>query len=377
MNAENSWHGMTRRRFLATLGAGAAGCALCRWAPAAEGKDEPPPHEASFYDKLDKNMVQCRLCPRGCIVTDGNRGACRVRENRKGTFYSLVYGRPCSMHVDPIEKKPFFHVYPGSQAFSIATVGCNFTCKFCQNWDISQASPEDARGPYLAPAKIARAAKNAQAKTIAYTYSEPVVFSEYVADCAKAGQELGLASVMISNGYISDEALKTLVPLLKAIKIDFKAFNKDFYSKICGGQMQPVQDTLKTLAGAGIWYEIVVLVIPTLNDGADEIKRMAAWIVKELGPDVPLHFSRFTPMYKMQNIPPTPPETLRRARELAVGEGVRFVYIGNLPGEEAQNTVCPFCKALLVQRYNYRILKNTIANGRCQACNKPIPGVWN
>jgi len=321
-------------------------------------------------------MIQCHLCPRGCIVTDGNRGYCRVRENRKGTYYSLVYGRPCATHLDPIEKKPLFHVYPGSLAYSIATVGCNMTCKFCQNWDISQARPEDISVPYRAPENIASAAKKSGAKTIAYTYNEPTIFSEYLSDCARAGREQGVESVMVSNGFITAEAQKTLFPVLKAIKIDFKGFTQDFYKKVCDGQLQPVLDTLKRLSGSGVWYEIVVLVIPTLNDSPDEIKRMSAWMVKELGQDVPLHFSRFNPMYKMKNIPPTPPQTLRRAREIAMGEGIHFVYIGNVPGAEAQNTICPSCRAVLIERYEYRILNNTIVDGKCKACGKPVPGVW-
>ncbi len=367
---------MSRRRFLATVGAGTAGCALARLTPVATAETTVAPHEADFYEKLSKNKIQCRLCPRSCVVSDGQRGYCRVRENRKGTFYSLVYGRPCAIHLDPIEKKPFFHVYPGSQAYSIATVGCNISCKFCQNWDIAQARPEDIPTPYRTPGDIAAAATKVRAKTIAYTYSEPTIFTEYLADCARAGRERGLASVMVSNGFITADAQKTLFPILKAIKIDFKGFTRDFYEKVCGGQLQPVLETLQRLSGSGVWYEIVVLLIPTLNDSAGEIKRMTAWIVKELGPDVPLHFSRFNPMYRMKNIPPTPLATLRRARKIAMDEGIRFVYIGNVPGADAQNTICPSCQTLLIERYEYRIINNAIIDGKCKACGKPVPGVW-
>lgn len=373
MPTHHQRHGVSRRRFLTALGAGAAGCVLARLAPAAPAAAL---QEAAYYETLDDGQVHCLLCPRECMVGDGQRGYCRVRENRQGKYYSLVYGRPCALHLDPIEKKPFFHVYPGSMAYSLATVGCNMACKFCQNWDISQKKPEEVSAADRSPADIAAAAQQARAKTIAYTYSEPTVFYEYMADCARAGRERGLDSVMVSSGFISPAALQGLLPLLKAVKIDFKAFSPDFYRNVCGSRLQPVLDTLKQLAGAGLWYEIVVLVIPTLNDSADEIKRMVAWIVKELGPDVPLHFSRFHPMYKMKNIPPTPLATLRRAREIAVAAGIHFVYIGNVPGEEAQNTLCSSCKATLIQRYGYRILANTIVNGRCQACGKPVPGVW-
>jgi len=366
---------LSRRKFLGCLGAGVAGCVLAdTLAGAAPVGDEL--HEASFYEPLAGGKVRCKLCPRGCTVSDKQRGYCRVRENRGGRYYSLVYGRPCALHTDPIEKKPFFHVYPGSKAFSIATVGCNMACKFCQNWDISQASPEDVKPSYQSPEEITAAARKSGARTIAYTYTEPVVFAEYVHDCAAAGRKAGIESVMVSNGFITNEALKSLLPVLKAVKIDLKSFTQSFYADICEGQLQPVLDTLKRLSDSGVWYEIVVLLIPTLNDSTDEIKRMAAWIVKDLGPDVPLHFSRYHPMYKIKNIPPTPSDTLRRARQIAVAEGCRFVYIGNVPGEEAQNTVCPYCQAMLIRRYEYRILENNIVKGACKACGKTIAGVW-
>ncbi|MFH1968999.1 MAG: AmmeMemoRadiSam system radical SAM enzyme [Verrucomicrobiota bacterium] len=368
--------GISRRKFLGCLGAGAAGCVLAdTLAGVAPGGSEL--HKASFYEPLAGGKVRCKLCPRGCVVGDKQRGYCRVRENRGGRFYSLVYGRPCAIHMDPIEKKPFFHVYPGSQAFSIATVGCNMACKFCQNWDISQASPEDVNPSYQSPEEIAAAARRSSARTIAYTYTEPVVFAEYVHDCAAAGRKAGIESVMVSNGFITNEALKSLLPVIKAVKIDLKSFTQSFYADICEGQLQPVLDTLKRLSDSGVWYEIVVLLIPTLNDSSEEIKRMAAWIVKDLSPDVPLHFSRYNPMFKMKNIPPTPPDTLRRARQIALAEGCRFVYIGNVPGEEAQNTVCPHCQAMLIRRYAYRILENNIVKGACKACGKTIPGVWS
>jgi pyruvate formate lyase activating enzyme len=358
------------------MGAGVAGCMLANTLAGAAPADEEL-HEASFYEPLAGGKVRCKLCPRGCVVGDTHHGYCRVRANRGGRYYSLVYGRPCAIHTDPIEKKPFFHVYPGSQAFSIATVGCNMACKFCQNWDIAQAGPNDIRPPYRSPEAIAQQAAESGARTIAYTYTEPTIFFEYMSDCARAGKARGKESVVVSNGFIAAEALNTLLPLIKAIKIDFKAFTPTFYRDICDGYLAPVRNTLKLLAKSGVWYEIVVLIIPTLNDSSDEIKRMTAWIVQDLGPDVPLHFSRYQPMYKIKNIPPTPPDTLRRARRIAQAEGCRFVYIGNLSGEEAQNTVCPYCQAILIRRYEYRILENNIVKGACKACGKTIPGVWN
>ena len=367
---------ISRRRFLATLGAGTAACAWPRWGGALPTADASP-HEAAFYEKEDDGTVHCRLCPRGCRVREGQRGYCRVRENRAGKYYSLIYGRPCAMHLDPIEKKPFFHVYPGSQAYSIATVGCVLSCKFCQNWDISQAKPEDVSVPYRSPESMAAAATRSGARVMAYTYGEPIVFHEYMTDCARTAQSLGLDNVMVSSGFIREPALRALFPLMKAIKIDLKAFTQEFYEGVCGGALQPVLNTLSCLASAGVWYEIVVLIIPTLNDAPDEIKRLAAWVVKELGPDVPLHFSRFHPTYKMKNIPPTPLATLQRTRNLALGEGCRYVYIGNVPGAEGQDTVCPECKAMLIRRYGYRILENNLQDGRCPACRQLIPGVWS
>lgn len=366
---------ITRRGFIASVGAGLAACCLKDLAAAAEPVSGGA-REALFYEKLSGGKVRCTLCPRGCVVSDGGRGYCRVRENRGGKYYTLVYGRPAARHLDPIEKKPLFHVYPGSKAYSIGTVGCNFCCKFCQNWDLSQANPEDVKVPFTGPEEIATAAFAAQARTIAYTYNEPVIFCEYVRDCARAGREAGIESVMVSNGFISAVALKSVLPFLKAVKIDLKSFRQSFYSDICEGRLEPVLDTLKLLAGAGVWYEIVVLIIPGHNDGADELKRMGAWIVKELGQNVPVHFSRFHPTYKMRNIVPTPVDTLIRACQVVAGEGVNFVYVGNVPGEAHQDTLCPHCKATLIRRYHYNILENNIASGKCGKCGKPIPGVW-
>ncbi len=367
---------VSRRRFLACIGTGLAGCALANtMIPGTVKYSEL--HEASFYEKLDGGKIRCTLCPRQCVVSDGQRGYCRVRENRDGRYYTLVYGRPCVTHLDPIEKKPFFHVYPGSKSFSLATVGCNMECKFCQNWDISQASPDSIPVPtYRSPANIASLARKANARTIAYTYTEPIVFHEYVVDCAKAGLDQGIESVMVSAGLISGSALKALFPVLKAIKIDLKAFSQSFYTNICSSFLQPVLDTLKRLADSGVWYEIVVLIIPTLNDSDDEIKRMTDWIIRELGPDVPIHFSRYHPTYKMRNIPPTPAKTLDRVRKIALEQGCHFVYIGNVPGAEGQETRCPYCNAVLIRRYGYRILDNSIIKGLCKFCDKPVPGVW-
>ena len=358
------------------MGAAAAGCALPGVSCAQAAGPEAAPVEARFYERLEDKLVRCDLCPRHCVVPPGGRGECGVRENRDGRYVSLVYGRPCALNLDPIEKKPLFHVLPGTAAFSIATVGCNIECKFCQNWDISQARPEDVRARYRSPGDIAALAAARGAPTIAYTYSEPTVFSEYMIDCARAARERGLHNVMISNGYISERPLQELCSLMTAVKIDLKAFTDRFYRETCGGELEPVLETLKRLADSGIWYEIVVLIVPTLNDGEDEIRRMADWIVRELGPDVPVHFSRFRPAYKLRNLPPTPPATLQRARRVAGEQGCRYVYLGNLPGTDAENTHCPACGATVVERYGYFVRAVRLNAGNCARCGHPIPGVW-
>jgi pyruvate formate lyase activating enzyme len=364
---------LTRREFLATAGMAIAGSSLAR---DASPPGETAAREAGYYEKLDGNAVRCCLCPWQCMVTDGKRGKCRVRENRGGRYYSLVYGYPCTTNNDPIEKKPFFHVYPGSRALSIATVGCNIACKFCQNWDISQARPEDVRPVYLPPRKIVEQALAAKARAVAYTYSEPTIFFEYMLDCARAAKEAGLGNVVVSNGFIAEKPLKDLCSVVTAVKIDFKAFTEKFYADVCGGELQPVLESLKRLAGSGVWFEMVVLVIPTLNDDMDDIKRMSAWIVRELGPNVPLHFTRFHPAYRLNNLPPTPPRTLELARKTAMDAGCRFVYGGNLPGYEGENTYCPQCKTCVLDRYHFTLESNALKDGACPKCGTAIPGVW-
>ncbi|MBD3266807.1 AmmeMemoRadiSam system radical SAM enzyme [bacterium] len=332
--------------------------------------------EAMHYDKLEDQKVKCVLCPKECSVADGERGYCGVRENQKGEYKTLVYGRPCTLHVDPIEKKPLFHYRPGTRAFSIATAGCNMECKFCQNWDISQFRPEQVRMMDLPPKRTAELAKQAKSETIAYTYSEPVIFYEYMHDTAVEARTLGIGSVMISNGYIKEKALKQLLPKLTGIKVDFKGFTESFYKDYCNGEMKPVLHALETIKEMGTWLELVVLIIPTLNDSDQENKDMAKWIVKHLGPDVPVHLSRYHPTYKIKNIPPTPIKTLERIRQFMMDAGNHYVYIGNAPGHEAEHTYCPSCQALLIQRLGFSTTIKGMENGRCEKCKTEIPGIW-
>lgn len=332
--------------------------------------------EARFYEKLTGKNVRCKLCPRECVVGDRGRGHCRVRENRDGKYYSLVHSRVCAAHIDPIEKKPFFHFHPGALAFSIATVGCNVNCKFCQNWEISQAKPEELPAAYLPPAKVAALAKQNQCPAVAFTYSEPTVFNEFVTDTADAARAQGLKSVVISNGFIQQEPLRKLCEHVDAIKVDLKSFSPAYYRDVVNGELQPVLNTLLTVRKLGKWSEIVYLVVPTLNDREPELRDLARWINSNLGPDVPIHFTRFHPLYLLKNLPPTPVTTLERAKAIADAEGLHYVYIGNVPGHPAENTFCPKCRRLLIERAGFTITQMHIRAGKCEYCKHVIPGVW-
>ncbi|RPI28926.1 MAG: AmmeMemoRadiSam system radical SAM enzyme [Acidobacteria bacterium] len=333
--------------------------------------------EAQYYEKLPNQKIRCKLCPRECVIDDRERGYCGVRENEKGTYYTLVHSRPCSVHVDPIEKKPLFHFYPGTLAFSLATAGCNVNCKFCQNWEISQARPEQVRSAEMTPNQVAALARENECVSIAYTYSEPVVFYEYVYDTAVAGKAQGVKSVVISNGYIQDEPLRRLCGQVEAIKIDLKAFSEKFYREVVNGELKPVLQSLVTIQKQKTWLEIVYLVIPTLNDSDQELRALSQWIQRELGPDVPIHFTRFHPQYLLKNLPVTPLATLERAKKIADAEGLHYAYIGNVPGHPAENTYCPRCHEPVVERTAFMIRKTSLRNGTCAKCAAPIAGRWN
>jgi pyruvate formate lyase activating enzyme len=332
--------------------------------------------EARHYQKLPDKMVRCKLCPRECVVPPGERGYCRVRENRGGTYYSLVHSRVVAAHIDPVEKKPFFHFLPGSLAFSVATAGCNVNCKFCQNWEISQARPEDLRSVKLLPKDLAARARQSGCPLLAYTYSEPTVFNEYVVDSAEAGHAVGLRSVVVSNGFIQQEPLKKLCRSVDAIKTDVKAFSEKYYREVVRGELRPVLDTVVTVRKHGTWSEIVYLVVPTLNDSDAEFRGLARWIKSELGPEMPVHFTRFYPLYLLKNLPPTPVETLERAKAVADAEGLQYVYIGNVPGHPGENTYCPKCRRLLIERAGFTIRQMHVREGKCESCKHAIPGVW-
>jgi pyruvate formate lyase activating enzyme len=329
-----------------------------------------------FFTSLSGGEIQCDLCPRRCRVPKGKRGACRVRENRDGKYYSLVYGNPCAIHPDPIEKKPFFHILPATTSFSLATVGCNFQCKFCQNWEISQASPEDVYSYDVPPEMIVKNAKEVGAQSVAYTYVEPTIFYEYMVDICQLVKKAGLLNVCHSNGFINPEPLKSLCKVMDAANIDLKGFSETFYRDVCNGELTPVLETLKTLKKERVHVEITNLVIPTLNDDLSGLQEMCLWIKKELGADTPIHFSRFYPLYKLRSLPPTPVSSLEKARNTALSSGLEYIYIGNIPGHEGENTFCPKCKKLLIRRTGYMVGENHLKGGKCQFCGKPIPGIW-
>jgi pyruvate formate lyase activating enzyme len=333
--------------------------------------------EARFYGKLASGNVQCKLCPRQCVVAPKGRGHCNVRENRGGTYYSLVHSQLCAAHIDPIEKKPFFHFHPGTLAFSVATGGCNVNCKFCQNWEISQIVPEQLRRQYVPPSNLAAAAKQNGCPTLAYTYSEPIIASEYYLDSAEAGHRIGIKSVFVSNGFILREPLNKLCDRMDAIKIDLKAFSETYYREVVNAELRPVLDTLTTIRRRGVWMEIVYLVVPTLNDSDGEFRAMAKWVKSELGADVPVHFTRFYPLYRLKNLPPTPLETLRRAKTIADAEGLHFVYVGNVPGDPGEHTYCPKCHGVVVERTGFSVRRLQLKNGKCGFCQQPIPGLWS
>jgi len=322
--------------------------------------------------------VQCELCPKLCLIQPGQSGECRVRINIDGVLRTVVYGYPCSIHIDPIEKKPLFHFLPGSSILSIATVGCNLHCKNCQNWEISQANPEDGNVPVYncPPERLVAEANKYKCQSLAYTYTDPIVYYEYTYDSAMLAHEAGIRNVLVTAGYVNEEPWKKLLQYVDAANIDLKAITEDFYREVCSATLKPVQNALILAKASGILVEVTNLVIPTLNDGPKQLRELARWIKMNLGADTPLHFSGFYPRYQMKNLPPTSLRTLETARNIAMSEGLNYVYIGNVASKEGQNTYCPGCNGLLIERSGYTILQNRLGQGRCPDCSKEIYGVW-
>jgi pyruvate formate lyase activating enzyme len=339
-------------------------------------QDTEPLHEAGWWEAEPGGRVHCYLCPRHCHIHAGQAGFCFIRVNRGGKLYSLGYGSPAALQIDPIEKKPLSHFLPGSRVFSMGTAGCNMGCFFCQNWDISKSRQDQVRSQRVAPEDVPLLALEHGCESIAFTYNEPTIWGEYVIDICKAAKDHGLKTVMVSNGYITREAFHDIYDHIDAANIDLKAFTENFYGKITLTHLQPVLDTLQWLKNeTSVWFELTNLLIPTLNDGVEEIDKLSEWVMEHLGPDVPLHFTAFHPDFKLRDKPATPPETLHRARKIALDMGLHFVYEGNIFSEGA-HTVCPSCGELLIRRSWHNVLENNLKNGACPSCGLVVPGVW-
>ncbi|MFH0978408.1 MAG: AmmeMemoRadiSam system radical SAM enzyme [Candidatus Woesearchaeota archaeon] len=373
-----------KKGVLAAAGLGISGYLLKEYLDSSQSLglgDAPAPKlwkwskEAYHYEQLGLN-VQCHVCPNQCMLEENARSICRNKTNIKGKMYTLAYGNPCAVHLDPIEKKPLFHFLPGSKAFSIATAGCNFRCLNCQNWEISQQYPENTSNEELFPDSVVQNAKSTGSRSIAYTYSEPIAYYEYMYDTAKLARQSGIKNLWITNGHIREDALKDLAQFIDAANVNLKSFKESIYGTLNSGRLQPVLDTLKTLKSMGVWFEVTNLVVPGWTDDLDMIKEMSQWLYKNLGPDYPLHFSRFYPLYKLANLAQTPLSTLEKAKKIAVGEGLHFVYIGNTPEIDGENTLCFKCGKLLVERKGFSVLQNNIKDSSCKFCGQGIAGVW-
>jgi pyruvate formate lyase activating enzyme len=332
---------------------------------------------ALFWEPKDMG-VKCGLCPFNCYLPDGAKGLCRVRMNRNGKLYTQVFGQVVSVNLDPIEKKPVYHMLPGTGILSVSTVGCPLRCSFCQNWTISQAYPEQNREPSLmSPEDLVNAALQRRIPSIAYTYGEPVAYFEYMLQTARLARQKGLRNVMVTSGFINPAPLERLAPYMDVVKVDLKGMSEKFYEKEVGGYLRPVLDALKLLKKLGVLVEVVNLVVPERNDTPEDFERLSRWVVENLGADCPLFFSRFHPDYRMLNLPPTPLKTLELARDISMKNGLQYVYLGNVPGHEGENTYCPHDRTLLIERSGYQVLQNKLKKGRCPVCGGKIPGIWN
>ncbi|MBW1997702.1 MAG: AmmeMemoRadiSam system radical SAM enzyme [Deltaproteobacteria bacterium] len=334
--------------------------------------------EAYLYEKLEGGKVRCLLCNHRCLIKDGARGICQVRENQGGSLFSLVYAKVIARHVDPIEKKPLFHFLPGSKSYSIATVGCNFRCAFCQNADISQLPSDHGQiwGEDMWPEALANEAAKSGSATIAYTYTEPTIYFELALDTARLAVSEGIRNVFVTNGYMTEEALREIYPDLHGANVDLKSFTEKFYKERCGAKLDPVKKTLGLMKDMGVWLEITTLLIPGLNDSREELAQLAKFIA-ELSPDIPWHISRFHPTYRLLDVPPTPPESIRRARDIGYEAGLKYVYSGNVPGDEGEKTFCHACGKMLIDRFGFYVRQNRVTEGRCPDCDAEIPGVWS
>jgi pyruvate formate lyase activating enzyme len=331
--------------------------------------------EAQFWQRVDGD-VKCMLCHQQCRIKSGHRGLCGVRENQNGTLLTLVYGNLIAANVDPIEKKPFFHFLPGSLAYSIATMGCNFRCLHCQNADISQMPAETGKisGRYVTPQEIVAQAQENGCQSIAYTYTEPTIFFEYAYDVAVQAKDCGLKNVFVSNGYTGKEAAEKIMPILDANNIDLKG-DDQFYRRICGARVEPVKENIRRMWNFGVWIEVTTLLIPGYNDSDEQLRELGTFLA-EVSTDIPWHISAFYPMYKLKDAPRTSAESLRRGVSIGYEAGLKYVYAGNIPGE-SEDTNCPVCGNMLVERSSFQVVRNSLVNGQCPNCHAPTAGVWS
>ena len=384
---------MNRRDFLRLGGTAAVACACGGWLGALAGKADAAPRlgagwrEAEHYHQLDGGRIKCTLCPCspfGCsqtctgrgVLADGETCVCRVRTNVGGKFYVTNYGRAASLHLDPIEKNPSYHFLPGAQALAVSAPGCTLACKCCQNWQMSQVGADEIRTIDAPPEEIVRRALAEKCRAVTYTYTDAAAFFEYARDTARLARSRGLANIMVTGGYINAEPLKELCRYMDAFSVSVKGFTEDYYRDYCRGQLSTVLEAMKTIRGQGRQLEVIVLVIPTLSDDMGKIKWFAGWVRDSLGAETPMHFSRFWPAYRLRNLPQTPIGTLERARALALSEGLKYVYIGNLPGHEAANTYCSRCKKVVLRRVGFRVVENSLKGGSCRFCGAGVPGRW-
>ncbi|MDK2910547.1 MAG: pyruvate formate lyase activating enzyme [Bacteroidales bacterium] len=367
--------GYTRRQFISR-----STCAVCalafplawgEWTEFAGGEEK----EAMFYTPTPRG-IKCRLCPHQCNIKEGDTGDCRVRYNKGGKLFTRAWNNPCAVHVDPVEKKPLLHFLPGSTSYSLAIAGCNFTCLNCQNWEISQTSPDKTRNYDLSPEQVVNQAKKEGCRSISYTYSEPVTFFEYTLECSRQARKAGIKNIVVSNGYINPAPLAEWCKVIDAANIDLKSFDDEIYTMLNNGSLEPVLNTLIKLKENGIWLEITNLIVPEWTDDMEMIRRMCQWLAKNGFKDTPLHFSRFYPQYKLNKLQPTSENVLKKAREIALGQGLQYVYIGNIPGRNYADTFCPNCHSLIIERVGYTPRQSKLNKGKCGVCGNVIPGVW-
>lgn len=367
------FNSIDRRKFLKLTSAAGIGACL----PAsvlALGQESQ--HPAEYIKKLDSGKLQCQLCPNGCIPGEGENGICRARGVRNGEYKSLVYGLPCVIAIDPVEKMPLFHYHVKSAALSISTAGCNLACQYCQNWQFSQHTPAETKNFVMSPQDVIVRALDFQTYSIGFFYTEPIIYIEFMKDIARLARQNGLKTIMVTAGYIKPEPLKDLLELIDIFVVGLKGFTQEYYADVVSGLLAPVQQTLKILKASNSFFEVVSLLVPGKNDSEDHIRTGAKWFIDNLGPDVPWHFSRFVPEFKLKNLPPTPNTTLEMARKIALDTGIKYVYTGNNPGQEGNHTYCPNCGKKVVERLGFQVLRSFLNRGKCPDCNFLLPGIW-